>query len=101
LQSHAGEISLLPALPNAWPTGSVTGLRARGGVEVDLNWQAGHLAAADIKPTIDGPQRVRLPTGSVAVEIRSSAKALPIDLDNEGALRLDMHAGDVYKIRVK
>jgi alpha-L-fucosidase 2 len=101
LQSHAGEISLLPALPKAWPTGSVTGLRARGSAEVDLAWRNGRLTNAILKPSVGGRQRVRLPTGSDVVEIRSSGKALPIDLDNEGALRLDMHAGDVYKIRVK
>jgi alpha-L-fucosidase 2 len=61
IQSHNGELHLLPALPAAWPTGSVTGLRARGGITLDLGWENGQLTSAQIHTTESG--KIQLRTG--------------------------------------
>jgi alpha-L-fucosidase 2 len=59
LQSHAGEVHLLPALPDAWPAGSVRGLCARGGFAVDMMWRESRLTTATILSRLGGLCRVR------------------------------------------
>jgi alpha-L-fucosidase 2 len=59
LQNHAGEIHLLPALPSAWPSGGVRGLRARGGYQVDITWKDGRLQQATLLSERGEPVRVR------------------------------------------
>jgi alpha-L-fucosidase 2 len=69
VQSHTGEIELLPALPSAWKDGSVKGLRARGGFEIGVRWRAGALASATIR-SISGKSCV----------VRYQGKRLAFDL---------------------
>ena len=59
LQCDADEIRLLPALPAAWPSGRVTGLRARGGFEIDLSWKDGVVEHATVRSLRGGALRLR------------------------------------------
>jgi len=66
LQSHDGTVHLLPALPHAWPSGSVTGLRARGGFVVDMAWKSHKVTSYRIEAT--GPARLKLHVGEQTIE---------------------------------
>ena len=61
LQSHMGELHLLPALPDEFASGSITGLKARGGFKIDMEWAHGQLIEATItKPADKETPRIRL-----------------------------------------
>ncbi len=68
MQSVSGEIELLPALPSAWPSGRITGLRARGGFDVDLEWMDGRLQRVTITNRLGNATRVRY--GDVVIELK-------------------------------
>ena len=78
MQSGADEIELLPALPKAWSSGSVKGLRARGGFEVDVTWSDGNLAQARIKSIKGGLKSVRVRYGArtATVEFKPEGEVL-------------------------
>jgi alpha-L-fucosidase 2 len=82
LQSHAGEVHLLPALPAAWTKGSIHGICARGGFELDLVWENGKLTGAKILSKLGNPCKIRYGDRVISLE---TEKGQQYSLD--GALR--------------
>lgn len=96
LQSHAGEIHLLPALPSAWPNGSVKGLRARGGFEVSIRWDNGAVTGADIVSHNGGACVVR--SASPFRVTHQDNEIATKDLGN-GSVRFDTQEGAAYALK--
>jgi alpha-L-fucosidase 2 len=78
LQSHAGELQLLPALPTNWPKGNIRGLRARGACEVDLGWEEGKLLRVTLRPAFDGKLKLRYQGKTREITV-SAGKELRLD----------------------
>ena len=95
LQSHEGWIALLPALPAAWKTGQVSGLRARGGFEVDLSWRDGRLEEARIRSRLGRTCRVQYAS---ELKVDRTGSADP-GSNSGGILEFATRAGEEYILR--
>ena len=78
LQSHAGGISILPALPKSWSTGSVKGLHARGAVAVDIDWKDGKVSRVALRSPISAQHKVRFADGRVEIVKLAADKEMVI-----------------------
>jgi alpha-L-fucosidase 2 len=96
LQSHDGEISLLPALPHEWANGHFIGLRARGGVTIDLAWQNGKATSAVLHAALDGQHKFRVPRGQKLTSISSDGKPVHYSSAENGDLVFEVRAGRTY-----
>ncbi len=69
LQSHAGQIELLPALPEAWPTGHVHGIRARGNITVNMAWDKGKVTSYSLTTTTPNPDEVAVVVNGETIKV--------------------------------
>ena len=100
LQSHAGEISLLPALPPAWPDGQVTGLRARGGHEISMRWIASRLTSASLKCGFMPSVLIKVPEGTRIVAFDSVHAAISATAVGVNRSKSDLQPGVTYRLRL-
>lgn len=101
LQSHAGEIHLLPALPASWSDGQVTGLRARGGYEIDIDWSQGQLVEARIRVKKDGVCRIRFRSDQMK-QLSCAQNSTPVYLTmtNDGAYEWNAEGNQEYILSI-
>ena len=95
LQSHAGEIHLLPARPPAWTSGRIKGLRARGGFEVDVAWEDGRLTEATIRSGLGRPVRLRTP---VPMAVTSGGKTVEVQRPEPTVAAFNTRKGTAYTL---
>jgi alpha-L-fucosidase 2 len=95
LQSHQGEVYLLPALPDKMVTGSVTGLRARGGFEVDINWQNLALQTAEIQSLVGNTCRIR---SAWPIAINEGTQYVAVQSPGENLYEFPTEAGHTYTV---
>lgn len=98
LQSHAGVVRFLPALPSAWPTGKLRGIRVRGGLTVDMTWEGGNARHATLRSTWSGTRTLAAPRGQRIRSISSLGQKVPMKPTDDGNVQFDAVAGETYQV---
>ncbi|MFT4074040.1 MAG: glycoside hydrolase family 95 protein [Asticcacaulis sp.] len=92
VQSHDGQLRLLPALPDSWASGRIRGVRARGGLELDMQWRNGVVTALTLRPTRDQVVKLVLPNGQLPGSLKSSGDSVPVNG------QMTLRAGRIYRL---
>ncbi len=100
VQSHDGAVHLLPALPDAWISGEVKGLRARGGFIVSINWQDGTLQNATIQSTIGGTLRLRSYVPLKGKGLKPAKGDCPNPLFSPALIREPLHSSELKDFKL-
>ena len=100
VQSHDGAVHLLPALPDAWNSGEVKGLRARGGFIVSINWQDGTLQNATIQSTIGGTLRLRSYVPLKGKGLKPAKGDCPNPLFSPALIREPLHSSELKDFKL-
>ena len=95
LQSQRGELRFLPALPAEWSTGSVKGLRARGGFQVDLEWSKGAVDAVVLRSDLGKPCTIR---SDKRVLVTTAGEAVAVDSLQNNRVVFETVPGAVYRL---
>ena len=98
MQSHSGAIHLLPALPEVWAEGSISGLKAIGDFEVAISWQAGKLAEAQIKNNQGEPCVVKY-AGLEKAQVKVNGKSVKVKAVGTDSYAIKSKAGDTISIK--
>lgn len=98
LQSHSGEICFIPALPKEWESGSVKGMKARGGFEVSFSWAGGKMQTAEIKSLCGNSCTVY---SDAPIEIYKDGKPVPnvVFQKDNNTYTFISEIGDCYEIK--
>ncbi len=103
VQSHMGFIHFLPCLPESWKNGKITGIKARGGFIVDLEWDEGNLTSAKIQTSQKGPIKIKyghIPHNTIEITVENqNEENVTLNEESDGILSFEADAETVYSLK--